>query len=302
MQLLIFLTLWIVIPLGGAIDDLDIDLYDNSLTDPSLLGPGTNLFADASESDLSLFPGNEWDLMNPHTTVSFMDGMDGDSDPLFNQDNMNWDSDPFWTDDNGEDLNLLLASQDDVDLDPGSPWVENIDDLLGLFRFSFLSFFFFFGKLTLSTSIYDEVDSSFLIAGEIDCDATASSDVQPFGKVRRGNACPSPPVGQAEQPQKPEDPNNSQEPNDYSKVAPYIDILRGYLTEDYKTCPGDRFGSSNIPVCFNDIYRDQYMLPTPPYGHALLGVIPGACMHDFFFSFLIFFFFLGRGVLMNSIC
>ncbi len=90
-------------------------------------------------------------------------------------------------------------------------------------------------------------------------------------------------MGQAEQPQKPEDPNIFQEPN-----RSYIDILRVYLTEDYKTCPWDRFGLSNIPVCFNDIYRDQRMLPTPPYGHTLLGVIPGACMHEFFFSFFFF--------------
>ncbi len=135
MQLLIFLSSWIFIALGVAIDNLDINLYNDPFVDPTL-DPGvhdTDLFEDASESDLSLFTdssNNQWDSL-PHsdTALSSIDGMDWESDSL--------------VDNNQGGSNPLFDTQTDIS---DSFWLDE-----GVFVFFFLSFpplffpsFFFF--------------------------------------------------------------------------------------------------------------------------------------------------------------
>ncbi len=266
MQVLIFLASWISIALGVAIDNLDINLYNDPFVDPTL-DPGvhdTDLFEDASKSDLSLFTdssNNQWDsLPNSDTDLSYIDGMD-------------WDSDSWLTITTGIRIPCLIPRLTFL-IPPG---------LMKVCLFSFFSFFFFFffflEKLTLLTSISYEADSSLLIASENGCDATASSDdFQPFGKVRRQNSCQLPPVGQAEKPRK---PSNSQEPNDPSILMPYIEVVKRAFPDDYDACPPSGFVLSNIPVCFHDKYINERMIPTPPFGYRLIDVRPGACMHDF---------------------
>lgn len=81
-----------------------------------------------------------------------------------------------------------------------------------------------------------ETNSDSLLSGLGACFGLAD-DGQLWGKVRRGESCRSPPVGQTEKPNQPMEFN------------PYASVLSKALRRNEEICPFRIFGYSNIPVC-----------------------------------------------------
>lgn len=96
-----------------------------------------------------------------------------------------------------------------------------------------------------------------------DCVGSAD-DHQLFGKVRRGESCRTPPVGQANTPNPPKDDSNS--PNDdVPNLNPYMGVLARVLRRDLEICPIMTFGLSNIPVCKGLDEPEDFHLIGPNY-------------------------------------
>lgn len=91
-------------------------------------------------------------------------------------------------------------------------------------------------------------DLSLLAADDTACDSSNAGYTQLFGKIRRrGDACKSPPVGEAE--------GHLRQPDDKDKLdlgfTNFATIQRTVTVfpRNYDICPYERFLGANIPVC-----------------------------------------------------
>jgi hypothetical protein len=124
MQLLISLTLWIFVALCVAVDNLDVNLFDDAFLNPVSQSSPLDvndpfLFDDASESNWDVLSDNDNQLnpLNSDSELSFNDGVDWDSGSSFVLDSPNhgidWDSD--------------FVDGDEMDWNPDSPFVDTDD-------------------------------------------------------------------------------------------------------------------------------------------------------------------------------
>lgn len=122
-----------------------------------------------------------------------------------------------------------------------------------------------------------DTNLEWVLNGFDDCFGSAD-DPQLFGKVRRGESCRTPPVGQADIPDQPKEGSNS--PNhDVPDVNPYTSVLARALQRNLEICPIMVFGLSNIPVCKGldetedfrlvgpNLYDIQYVIPCTSLHH-----------------------------------
>ena len=113
---------------------------------------------------------------------------------------------------------------------------------------------------------YEPIDpiSSSLLAGDIACDMSQNDDeIRLLDKVRRGQSCKAPPVGQAQTPGTPGGtPNNDEVP-----MSPYQSLFERYFQRDYQACPGKIFGQSNVPVCKDETEAEDFIPLGPNLFH-----------------------------------
>ena len=115
-----------------------------------------------------------------------------------------------------------------------------------------------------------------VLDGFDDCVGSAD-DHQLFGKVRRGESCRTPPVGQADTPDQPKEDSNSPN-NDVPNMNPYISVLSRILQRNLDICPIMVFGLSNIPVCKSLDETEDFRL-LGPYLYDIEYVIPCTSLH-----------------------
>lgn len=112
-----------------------------------------------------------------------------------------------------------------------------------------------------------------VLNGFDDC-VGGADDHQLFGKVRRGESCRSPPMGQADQPMEGSNSPNNNVPN----INPYTSVLARSLQRDLDICPIMVFGLSNIPVCKGLNEAVDFELVGPNL-YNINYVLPGTSLH-----------------------
>lgn len=122
----------------------------------------------------------------------------------------------------------------------------------------------------------------FLITGSDNCVGSVD-DYQLFGKIRRGESCRTPPVGQAENPDQPQEDSNSPN-NDAPSMNPYTSVLARGLQRNLEICPIMIFGLSNIPVC-KGLNEPEDFQQIGPNLFNIAYVLPRTSPHPLFFLF-----------------
>lgn len=104
----------------------------------------------------------------------------------------------------------------------------------------------------------DQSGSNFWLSNnDAACDVDDTENTHIFDKVRRGNLCRDPPLGQSDAP----DQSGQQDPFEDIKKMFNKDPLASF-NDDTEICSKRRFDTSNIPVC-KDEFPPEDILPIP---------------------------------------
>ncbi len=122
----------------------------------------------------------------------------------------------------------------------------------------------------------DNDPDAYILAGESSCDVSNVGDSMLFGKVRRGESCRAPPVGQAPQ----EEKNQPQEPvdNDLLNPSNIAKTIRALFPTDFNQCPRETFPTANVPVCKDERLVDD-IIPDDLGSYYVVNVSFGTSLH-----------------------
>ena len=104
----------------------------------------------------------------------------------------------------------------------------------------------------------DEPDPTSLFADNtFSCDVDSIDNIQLLAKVRRDNLCRDPPVGQVE------NPDESSQGNPFDALTKFVTDLSPLVIfpEKLEICPVELFGTSNIPVCKDELQGNTISIP-----------------------------------------
>ncbi len=211
------------------------------------LGSFSNFIPDYNDPDDSLIAADQ--------TWSFLENGNGDLD-LMLLDSSNLNSGFLLTDHEDLDWSSMVPGNDDLDSGSMVPGNDYLD-------------------WDVMVSSDNDLDS-YLLAGESSCDASDAGDSMLFGKVRRGESCRAPPVGQAPQ----EEKNQPQEPvdNDLLNPSNIAKTIRKLFPTDFNQCPRETFPMAHVPVCKDERLVDD-IIPDDLGSYYVINVSFGTSLH-----------------------
>ncbi len=211
-------------------------------------------------------------LIGADQTWSILDNGNGDLD-LMLPDSNNLNSGFVLADHQHLDWSSTFHGNDDLDsgsMVPGNDYL-NLDVMVS--SDDDQDFYF---------SPFDDVSSVFL-AGENSCDASTVGDSMLFGKVRRGESCRAPPVGQA--PREEENQSQGLKEDDLLNPSNIEKTIRALFPKDFNKCQRQSFPMAHIPVC-KDESLVHHIIPDGLGSFFLVDVSFGTSLHaPFFFLF-----------------
>lgn len=128
----------------------------------------------------------------------------------------------------------------------------------------------------------DESDPTSLLADNtFACDVDSIDNTQLPGKVRRDNLCRDPPVGQVE------NPDESSQENPFDALTKFVTDTSplAIFPKELEICPVEKFGTSNIPVCKDELQGDMKSIPLSNAVN-LYFIDPGKAFLCVFINFL----------------